>query len=595
MNGTFRYHLPTEIERNDSVKRLKKKKLKRTVEPQIIAADSSSITDVRGTRSIGGYNNSADTQFVTLTQKEADLIALAAPGHRPPSALETLHPWVPKINYQEDSKKNFLALSKIMKRFGRHLVSPKGYCDQKWNTICNSVRITSDLDARFYNAWHAPIQDAYVLEETRPNRRVIALDVNAMYPFCMQQSFPKPSKLRHVVYNRDFVFGEILPIGLYRCTLQGPCSEFILKNNPFRTFFAGKYLQNSLSDQVFVDLNEFEVDFFQEHFEGIYLVDAVIADSSISHPLARDARRSFARRENFLNQGNKALADREKFLSTLLSSCTQRPNNSRKIFSSSALAEEYLKKNFGVFAKKDGLQGISTTWLQGWRRLTLRNTERGVITETPNLCNGTACFLFNQRIVARSRVTLLKMMEKITHVAADVEICYSNIDSIHFSFPTAHLAAILDALKGEAPDQMGNFRIDAMTDHGLWLEPGRYWLYSANVEKFRNRTIRQRRGPFADHSIHVVNREINNLNIPIRITLNMHNSMSDTRGMAKNDQNGLVNQRLVVVGANTSFAEILAELERNRMHCIPRRMDAFRGLQARCETRQVSLPRDLTT
>lgn len=593
MNGTFRFHAPTGIKPTDYVRRLRKRKISPGIDPELVAADNYSITHSRGTSPIETYESFIDSQFVTFTQKEADLIALACPGKRPPSALETLHPWLPGVNYKEDSKANFRSLRIIMQRFRRHLVLPRTYCDQKWNTVCNSIRRNSDFDARFYTAWHLPIQDAYLLEETRPNRRVIALDVNAMYPFCMQQRFPKPSKMRHVVYNRDFSFGEILPVGLYRCTLHSPCSEFMLKYNPFRTFFAGRYLQTSLKDGLSVDLNEFEIQFFQKHFCRIYLVDAVISDSSISHPLARDARRSFARRINFVKQNNKALADREKFLSTLLSSCTQRPNNSKKLFASSALAEEYLTEHFGVLTRKDGLPAISTSWLQGWKRITLTETENGVISDTPNLCDGTACFLFNQRIVARSRVTLLGMMEKISGIAEDVEICYANIDSIHFSIPSDHLTTTLDVLDCEASDEMGDFRIDAVTDHGLWLEPGRYWLYSATVEKFRNRAIGQRRGPFADFSIHVVNRSIDNLNVPIRIKLDMQSSISDTRSIAESDKNGLANQRLVSVGAKTSFSEILVELESNRIRCIPHKMNAFRNLKTRCKDHQASLPRDL--
>jgi hypothetical protein len=304
MNKVFRFHSPTSIAPDNSARRLKKRKTRVVLDPILVAADTNSITNARGTWPIETYEDFADSPCVTLTRKEADQIAIATPGKRPPLALEELHPWLPLQQYHEDSAKNFQALQVVFNRFGQHLVTAREFCDKKWNTVCNAVRMKTDLDARFYTAWHLPIQDAYILEESRHDRRVIALDFNAMYPFCMQQRFPKPSAMRHVVYDRDVESGEVLPAGLFRCIIQGPFSEFISKHNPFRSFFAGRHLRTSLSDRILVDLNEFEVEFFQRHFRRIHIVDAVISDESIVHPLARDAQRSFARRVHYLGHNN---------------------------------------------------------------------------------------------------------------------------------------------------------------------------------------------------------------------------------------------------------------------------------------------------
>ena len=592
MSEVFRFHRPTGIQPKSTARLLRKQKLQPLRVSFPLAADASSITDDSGTRPIYSYEDLSEARHITLTRKESDLIALANPGKRPPMVLEDIHPWLPMQQFREDSRANLKALKAILNRYGQHLITPGEFCDQKWNNICNSVRRKNDHDARFYTAWHLPVQDAFVLEESRPDRRVVALDYNSMYASCMQQDFPKPSTMDHVVLNRDATVGEALPCGLYRCLLHSPASEFVQKYNPFRTFFSGRYLGASLDEPLSIDLNEFEVEFFHRHFARVELIDAVVSEQCISHPLARDARRSHARRRHYLAHDNKALADREKFLLTLLSSSAHRPRISRKTFASRTLAEHHLKLSLGIIREEDSPAGISTRWLDGRKGLTVRDTPEGTIVYSPTLRDGSTCFQFNQRIVARSRVTLLGMMERLTQIDPDVEICYANIDSIHVSLPASKLDSTLKTLRSEATNQLGSFKIEAVTRSGLWLEPGRYWLFSETVERFRNRGIGAKRGPFSDHSIHVAVRKIGELYIPIRMNVGMDRSMSDIRTVVDDRHTGFARQRLVTVGTRTTLADILAGLERNRRDSIPRRMKNFRQLREQIENCGVSLPRD---
>jgi hypothetical protein len=513
-----------------------------------------------------------------LTCVEADLIALANPGIKPPLALELLHPWLPQQIYRENAEENFEAVTAIVLRYGRHFVMPAAYCDEKWNSTCNSVRMKTDMDARFYTAWHLPVQDCYILEENRPDRCVLALDFNAMYPACMQQKFPQPSKLRHVTYDREVAAEELLPMGLYRCRLESPTSDFILNYNPFRTFFAGRHLRPTLTESLSVDLHEFEIAFYQRHFHRVFVVDAIVSDEFISHPLAREARRLFARRAHYLANNNKALADREKFLSTLLASCTHRPGRLDHRCETPASAKDFLQNNFGISVDADDPAGLSAAWLQGRKAFTVTETEEGVRCETPDVTSRQACFMFNQRIVARGRTTLLEMMERVAAIAPDVELCYANVDSIHFSFPANYEASVMDDLRSGISDKMGDYKIETLASGGLWLEPGKYWLYSDNVKKFRNRSVRHSGYAFKDHSIHVVSRQIGDLHIPIRFRIGMDRSMTDTRSIEYDSSTGLERQHLAEVENGASPTGVLRALELNRKHHIPRRLQVFRTL-----------------
>jgi len=581
MSRVFRFHFPTSITLDTSNRVLRKRKLGKVAAPILIAADSSTITDESGTRAIHSFRNLPAGKRVTLTRREADHIALANPGMRPPDALEDMHPWIPQIPYLSNSEANFRSLTTMIRVYGDRLVTAAAYCDARWNTICNSVRIKNDMDARFYTAWHLPIQDVFILEEKRPDRSVIAIDFNSMYPACMQQPFPKPSALRLVHFNRDVESDECLPLGLYRCVLKSPTTDFIRKYNPLRSFFSGRQLQATLSEPVEIDLNEFEVHFYRQHFKQIHLVDAVICDKSIAHPLAREARRSFARRKHYRMQGNKPLADREKYLSTLLSSCSQRPSRSRTIFSSRKSAYQHLSTTYGISPNLDEPDSAVENWQDGRKGITFENTRNGMSVDAPDIQDGSACFLLNQRIVARARTALLEMMERINSIVPDVEICYVNIDSIHFSVPTKHLEKTLGPLRAEASEEMGSFKIEAVTQAGLWLEPGRYWLYSDKVEKFRNRSVGDRITPFKDHAIHVASREIGGLNVPIRMTVRMERSMSPTRVLTVDTDAGLNRQSLIGIGDDTSFAGVLDQLEQSRKLSIPKKMQAFDDLRLR--------------
>jgi len=223
----------------------------------------------------------------------------------------------------------------------------------------------------------------------------------------------------------------------------------------------------------------------------------------------------------------------------------------------------------------------SETWLYGRKGITVIKTQNGLSLDAPNLHDGSACFLLNQRIVARGRIVLLEMMEKVSTIASDVEICYANIDSIHFSVPTAELASALEALRPEISGGMGSFKIEAVTRHGLWLEPGRYWLYSDTVEKFRNRSIGNRLSPFKDHDTHIASQKIGDLYVPIKIRTRMEKTMSGTRAIVFDAPASIARYTLIEIGETTSFAGVLDQLEVNRKRWTPKRMEAFQDLQSR--------------
>jgi hypothetical protein len=589
MSRVYRFHGPADLPATVAPMLLRKRR-KRTPEPlHLIGVDTSTVTDRNCTLPIEAYVAPAGQLPVTLTRRESDLIALANPGIPAPEALEDLHPWLPECRFLNDSVASIRAAESIIRRFGHHLVSASSYCDERWNTICNALRLRSVLDARFYAAWHLPIQEVHVLEESRADRCVVAIDFNGMYPACMQYGFPKPSDLRQKQLDTDLDDCGVLAAGLYRCVLEGPTTDFIIRHNPFRSFHSGRHLRTRLDEPVEIALNEFEIAFFRRHFRRIHLVEAVIADKVVEHPLAKEVRRSFARRRNYRQQGNKALADREKYLATLMTSCANRPARAQSTFATRDQAMDSLRTSYGIDVPFDEPEAAANIWLEGRKGILLGSRDGLVIVRGPALHDGSACYLLGQRIVARGRIRLLEMMERVLASAPDVQICYANIDSIHFSLPARHRKCVIAWLESEASDAMGSFKIEAVTQHGLWLEPGRYWLYSeGGVDKFRNRGVGDRRQPFRDHAIHVVNRRLGGLHVPVRATLRMDRTMSATRSLDIDAEVGVTRQTLIEVGDATTFGQVLDQLERNHRQYIPARMNAFVDLREELDATRIT-------
>ncbi|MCF8208115.1 MAG: hypothetical protein K9K38_01725, partial [Rhodoferax sp.] len=67
---------------------------------------------------------------------------------------------------------------------------------------------------------------------------------------------------------------------------------------------------------------------------------------------------------------------------------------------------------------------------------------------------------------------MLEQMEKLTSFSSTIEICYCNIDSVHFSAPSNLLPDVFDNILTKVSDKMGDYKIESITANGLWLEPG---------------------------------------------------------------------------------------------------------------------------
>lgn len=563
----------------DNKRRLLRKKPRTPpVAYKIIGVDSTYFTNDEGTYPLDCYAIDTDIKTYTLTRKEADILALSFPGSQPPIALEQVHPWLPKNKFINNSKYNYSNLKALIKKYFKHIPDTTDLSNQYWNAICNKIRFTSTLDMHYYHAWCAPIQEAYMLKDNRPNRTIVAVDFNSMYAACMQKKYPSPKKYSLIKYNRFLVSNEELPIGLYKCKLNGEASLFIKKYNPFRVFFSGKYLGLSLDAGVELYLNEFEVYFYRKHFQSIYIEEAIISEKEIAHPLAAEAKRSYAKRTSYASQGNDTLAALEKFKLVVMASCTNRPSILSRKFPSIKAVYSFLKDELYITPYPKEPIDSTLHWLDGRKGIALKQKKDHFQLKTHNTNNGSACFSLYQRTVAYSRIALLSLMEKLTTLFPEVEICYCNIDSIHFSFNKKDELRILKYLKKNASDEMGGYKIEAVARHGLWLEPGRYWLYDDSIKKYANKGLRNEKYPLNEFKTFIKNIKVDGFSIPVKRTISLANSLSDLLSIEEGCRNA-VYLRKILLSSDTSYLQVMEEIRSNNSFSADVKMSAFNEMK----------------
>src|SRR5690606_30187802 len=107
---------------------------------------------------------------------------------------------------------------------------------------------------------------------------------------------------------------------------------------------------------------------------------------------------------------------------TLMTSCASRPIRPRRTFATreAAIAEAF--SFYGIDIPSDEPESSTDLWLDGRKGVVMQYVSGGFKLKGPALQDGSACHLLGQRIVARGRILLLEMMERILASTPEVLI-----------------------------------------------------------------------------------------------------------------------------------------------------------------------------
>lgn len=368
--------------------------------------------------------------------------------------------------------------------------------------IVNKVSfINKKLDLNFTKTFKPAWSEVFKLIENRNTRKIIAIDVNSMFPYCMnQENFTEINKMQKRILHNEFLQKEFLQlildkkitngISIVEMKLKDNLSEndikFIESFNYFQINIDGNfYFFNNFKKKTFkMYLHNNEIEVFSKYFD-FKILEIIYSTNSIPHYLSKTTNKFYEYR---LNSNDKNEKNVIKTMLVAYHSITNKNlmKSYNKTFQNKTEAvnyfQNYLKiqflnswKNIVNFkGKKSKEIFISNTYEN-------RNNTVTVLFKIPFIMNTTQIYSLPSQIMANSRITIFKFLEKVKEfnekTNSKIEPCYTNIDSLHLSIEKENIDNFKKYFDNELNEtELGKFKIEGIFDAGLWFDAGRYWL-----------------------------------------------------------------------------------------------------------------------
>ncbi|WP_292802964.1 hypothetical protein [Methylotenera sp.] len=309
-------------------------------------------------------------------------------------------------------------------------------------------RTKSGLDEWFYHIPYGVTTLQPMALEARPNRTIYGFDFNTMYASCFsQENYAHPGRFRYRKGGSELkekcLTGEVS--GAFKCELKAP-STWMRQHHLFAKSYGELSVRIELPDQFIAVLHANEIAFWNQHAD-ITIIEGVCSDIVGQHPLKGLADKVYARRM----AGDPIAKKLAKQELVLMHSCTAR-SNKYHVKPDVAINEYGMDEDF---AYAHAAEHHGSIHLQK-------------IKYAPNI------YSLQRQVLANARVKLLTQIQKIGEQFPEAELCYANVDSLHYSIPTNLTDAFVKSLNiGEL---MGQLKIEFTGEQGLWLDPGRWWI-----------------------------------------------------------------------------------------------------------------------
>lgn len=492
----FGNKLPEFSLENNKIRTIAKRKLKSKPQNYLyLGVDARYAYDEQGKHELVSYAYSlpTGTQLVVLTIKEKELIINSGfLKNIVIHCFEQKFSFFKNICYIDDCEINYRnLLSNIKKSEGYHL--DFNYLNSFYisyhKKLCRKIPYKSSLDNLFMFFPIFPYQEVFKYTEEDQDRAVVALDFNSMYSSVMLENFLDPKNLEYEDNCSLYTPNQHLRKGMYFVTLRDP-DEFAEKFHAMRNVRFLKSFPFIFGDQnvsVETILSDEELEFYGNHFKYIYIKSSITSRTVIKHPLASNCRSLYQKRKHFKGK-NDELAGLHKFLLTILHSVS----NSRKIckykFHDTNEAISFLDQVYGIQKSKDmdDYLFLMTLDRNGFE-VDFRDSY--LYLSAPLVVNSSNIYSLYSSVIAKSRVKMMKTIECLIQFP-NVEICYTNVDSIHVSLCRSDTNLFIQYLNDHnlIGDDLGKLKIESQSNHGCWFFPGRYWLYNSNADivQFKN-------------------------------------------------------------------------------------------------------------
>ncbi|EAB6708928.1 hypothetical protein DU754_03630 [Salmonella enterica subsp. enterica] len=483
------------------------------------------------------------TPIITLTIKEKQLIissGISKVGGI--VCFEEIYPFFKDINFVNNASQNYIFLLHKIKCISN--LNIKGGATDYWSRkymhkVARKIKKCSLLDASFAHASSLAYQEAFKLIEARPERKVIALDFNSMYASCMAGEFADPANLVHQEINKYHSDNNVLPCGIYRVLLSNPINTFIREYHALKYCFLNKKYPFNLKENHSVEtlLHSNEITYYAIHFSNIFIFEGIFSMKSISHPLLKDVRRTYAQRLHYKRQGNYIQERLCKLQLATMYGSVKRRRYHTATFNSVDKAMHFLQENFGLECP-DVIQPIDFfKFISDGNHFTIKVDNEIKIRYLTHHANTIIFGLYSQ-VIANARVKMMQAIEFLKKYP-DLELCYCNIDSMHVSIPADSIDDFYSYAAPLIGEDIGMLKIEMQADCGYWYEPGRYWLIRDNaVVLFKNQGLNSpySNNPFQDGCSYYKKYHEDGYSIPVKCHNNIVGMLTYTKKLTLKDE-----------------------------------------------------------
>ena len=403
--------------------------------------------------------------------------------------------WFPifeNIRYQKKAILNFKSLKKnlayIQKKGIKRIKLVNSITTAHQYKIERKLRFKTNMDKVFFFADSSGYQEVFKFKEVRSERVIIALDFNSMYASCLQEKFLEPKNLEHIVFNDQNLENITLQTGLYRVALINPKKGFFRRHHPFKYCNCLKSYRFNLEDNQELEmlLHENELNYYKNFFEKVIVKDAFISTKAITHPLFRIAEREYNERIKFKKEGNNFLSAMCKLNLLLIHSSTAKKRMKVSEHKSTHSLFLFVEEHYALFLGdlNNDLDKIIALNNSGYFKV--KKCIKGYKLYSLDTSNAENIYSLTSKIIATSRLKMVKTIEELL-LFPSLEICYTNIDSIHISIEKNLMNEFYEINKHLISNSLGGLKVQNTASKGYWFDQGRYWLKSENkVVAYKN-------------------------------------------------------------------------------------------------------------
>ena len=432
-------------------------------------------------------------QLIVLTIKERSLILEALVDFDlDVNVFEVKYPIFNHIKYISNIHKNYRELRRLLEKIKLLNIKGKSLGHQLSTEylykIERKLRFKNKLDSYFAFAYKGGYQEVFKLKEEREDRVIIAMDFNSMYVDCMMGDFIEPKSIKYKNFRDDSVDFQILKNGLYRVVFKHIKDTFFKDFHPFKYMKLNHsyYFKIEANQDIEILLFRNEIEYYMNFFEEVEIVEGFYSDKTMEHPLKKYAQRTYEERLHYKSINNETMNNLCKYKLITIHSATNSKRFKTLYFKTIESIVKYIAgkyminfpNNMNDIEKLESIQ--DDNYFKFWKH------NDGYKAKVINFNTYESIYSISAQIVANGRLKMIKVIEKFLEYDS-VEICYSNIDSLHISILKTEVDNFLLSNKNLISNKLGDLKIETISEKGYWFDVGRYWLMSdKKVDIYKN-------------------------------------------------------------------------------------------------------------